>query len=203
LIDEFAYTPDYGASGSADGIHDAKRLLSFDFLDQFLTGCATGKCPDLQLHHLQFLIDISVKGYAKQRAYRMWESGQGDDASSRYFASLNRAKTVLRCQIDPSFSDEVFRADEEQLASSPEHREAAKRRKAYWRYMDREGREGPLSDYYREDFCDACNFLSSFPGRSPIPVSPPDPQDWETNFDIVNGLDLYRFCLCRKRWSRY
>lgn len=183
---------------NADEIHWCKRLWSYDLMDEFLDGCAQGRCPNLAKEDLQYLIDISVNGYVKQKALRMSEANQGSDDKHRYYQALARAQAVLRCSINPTFPRDLFDADERDLASNPAHREGARKRKAYWRYMDREGGEGSLTDHDREDFCDACGFLNSVHSAPGGKASPPNPDDWERNFDIVNAIDLYRFCLQRK-----
>jgi hypothetical protein len=183
-----------------DKIHGCKRIYSFEVLDGFLDCCKDGVCPLLDHKHHKFLIDISVHGYYKERAYYYSLDQIGVDNDDRYLMAVNKVDTVFKCRANPELNDRLFEQDLKELEGG-ETGEGARRRKAFWRYLERidKSMQGdPDSDFY-----------SSVEFIRDVVCNPPPvnitidkyKQKWKQSLDVVSGLDLYRFCHNRKLLS--
>jgi hypothetical protein len=185
-----------------DMIHGCKRIFSFEVLDRYLDCCQNGICPQIDQAHHKFLIDISVNGYFEQRAYYYSKDLIGQDSNDSYNMAVNKVETVFECEADPDLNDSLFEQDLKELERG-ETADGARRRKAFWRYMDRtyKGKPGdPVSD-----FCNSKKFIDEVVCNS----SPEDAtldeymRKWKQSLDVANGVDLYRFCRLRKLLSQY
>lgn len=183
-----------------DTRHGLKRIFSFEVLDNYLDCCRDGVCPLLTQDHHNYLIDISVKGYYEQRAYYYSIDEIWKDDVERYHKATEKVDTVFNCLAEPDLDDVFFEQDLRQLQSGGTAT-GALRRKAFWRFMERihEGEQGnPDSDFsYSERFI--TNTLCEPPATgATLDVCK---EKWKQSPDVMNGVDLYRFCLVRKRLS--
>jgi hypothetical protein len=183
-----------------DTKHNLKRIISFEILDSFLDCCKDGVCPHFDKEFHNFLIDISVHGYYQERAYYYGKDQIGHDNDDRYFLAVNKVDTVFRCQQVPEFDDDLFEQDLKELESG-ETANGARHRKAFWRFMERDhsGKPGdPVSD-----FCGCEDFIDRFVcGSVPVAATVDEcKRMWKQSLDVVNGVDLYRFCRIRKQLS--
>ncbi len=178
-----------------DAYHDAKRRLSFDTLDRLLDSCERGFCPCLNPEEHELLIDISAEGYILERAYFYSNDNIGTDNEDRYYMARNRIMGVFDCQVDePKLGFSLFKKDCCEIEKSQYCGNGAKKRKAYWRYLARNVDVSKDSSA-KNDFCDACGMLDSLCKSGKKRTK----QLWKNNLDIINGIDLFRYCLFRSK----
>ncbi len=191
-----------------DKVHGRKRIFSFEVLDGYLDCCQNGICPQIEQSHHKFLIDISVRGYFKERAYYYSKDQIGQNDDDRFFMAVNKFKTVVECKADPDLNDALFEQDLKELKSG-ETAAGARRRKAFWRYMERTYNKEPGDPV--SDFCNSEKFIDKVVCNS-LPedaILDEYMQKWKQSLDVengdldvVNGVDLYRFCHVRKLLSQ-
>jgi hypothetical protein len=177
-----------------DTCHDFKRRISFVIMDLLLQECSEGKCPSLDPAYHKCLIDISAEGYVRERAYYYFEDeGKNNTEKEDYHRALSRIQKVLSCALMPKLNDELFEIDNIDLHDNLAHREGAERRKAYWRYISRLENSLKNGDQYT-DYCESCSLLDAIESNSPARLTK---AYYETHIDMINGLDLFRFCFAR------
>ncbi|MEW6352479.1 MAG: hypothetical protein AB1646_25805 [Thermodesulfobacteriota bacterium] len=191
--------------GDRDEHHIHKRSWGLLLLRLFLEKCRNGRCP--RLHQSRFylycLCDISLRGYILYTAYEHRQKGEGVDPVSSYLEAAESIRTVLTCGLPPEIDPSLLLEDSRQILPEtglPWAYEGARRRKAYWGYMERT--EGHRQDYER-----ACEFIRDLHELSLKSRNQCREIDviaakslLEKNFHIANALDLYRLCAMRKNW---
>jgi hypothetical protein len=185
-----------------DKVHGCKRIFSFEVLDRYLDCCQNGICPQIDQAHHNFLIDISVSGYFKQRAYYYSKDQIGKDNDDRYYMAVNKVETVFECKTDPDLNDDLFEQDLKELKSG-EKAAGARRRKAFWRYMERTYNRKPGDPV--SDFFNSKAFIDKVICNSSLENATLDEymRQCKQSLDVVNGVDLYRFCHVRKLLSQH
>ncbi|MGD9170159.1 MAG: hypothetical protein PVI97_08870 [Candidatus Thiodiazotropha sp.] len=176
-----------------DACHDLKRRISFEIMDRLLQECSEGKCPMLNPAYHKCLIDISAEGYVRERAYYYSKDEGENNTEKYYFKALSRIQKVLSCALMPKLNDELFEIDNLDLHGNLDHRKGAERRKAYWRYKSRQESSHKDGDQYT-DFCESCSLLDAIETNSSAKLNK---AYYEKHIDMINGLDLFRFCFAR------
>ena len=177
--------------------HDTKRRLSFDKLDNLLNACNKGICPKLNPEDHMYLIDISAACYIHERAYYYSLDKIGIDDTDRYHLAEKRLKKVFDCPvINPELDSSLFETDCASLAKIYRCDVSAKKRKAYWRFLARQA-TGEKVGNAESDYCGACNILDSACDSGKKATILKNKDFWLKNLDIINGIDLFRYCLFR------
>jgi hypothetical protein len=178
-------------------VHDAKRVVSFDVLDNLLDCCQHGFCPPLDQKDQMFLIDISIRGYIKEKAKEYIKEGEESNEKCGEEIAEQRVKCIFECQVKPRLVDELFKKDLEDLMKG-ETAEGARRRKAYGRYLERVDKGRPLDPV--QDYCDSAEFIDKVICGLEIERMTLDNCriKWEQALDVVNGVDMFRFCRVRE-----
>lgn len=179
--------------------HDTKRRLSFDKLDRLLNSCDKDICPHINPKDHLFLIDISAACYIRERAYYYSIDKIGFDDSDRYRMAENRLMKVFKCPVvNPELDSSLFEKDCATTKIQHHINECARKRKAYWRFMTRRD-SGNKDGTAKNDYCDACGILDSTCGSKKSAFNMKNKGFWLDNLDIINGVDLFRYCLFRSK----
>jgi hypothetical protein len=177
--------------------HEAKRVFSFEYLDQMLESCHTCSCPcvyDANAFHT-VLIDISIETYVNQRAYYYSIDNIGDNDVDRINKARLKILNHLYCTKKPTKElYKLFLLDDQRLRE-PSTELSARRRKAYWSYLKKRPNNNPIDDFLSAsgviDFC-----LDS--SRSLNGLTIDELRLFMLNHThVISGLDLYRFCFLR------
>jgi len=174
-----------------DFFHSLKRRKSFDLLDGYLDLCCQGKCPDIKEIDIYHLVDISIEGYIKDRAYYYTVPKDqiiGKDDNDRYYMAWNKLRKVYNCSCLATIDRSIFLADTNEVEVI--FREQARKRKAYWSYLS-----NAASDHVC-NYCKSCEFVEKQKEKE----SNPDAyrQLILENQNKANAIDLFRLCHIRR-----
>lgn len=186
--------------------HEQMRLNGFLIFDSLIEDCQRGMCPDLigttkgRMEYealVKFLTDISIDGYIEEKAYYYAEAGIGSDDKNRYYMANERILRVLNCNMIPTVNCVLLDYDSNSINSH--YKENARRRKAYWMYLQYAPYNNPYTDY-----CGASRFIEEIHETSGKKRCNDDDLSKVMNLvldysHIANALDLYRVCLTRKK----
>jgi hypothetical protein len=187
-----------------DRYHTLKRHIGFAWFDRMLKDCQEGNCPGYFSNDIFYaLTDMSLEGYVLQKAYLLAADEVGDSDIERYFRALEKIYNVLACKKKPALNINLFNQDSRQVYYKTEKTstlyQSARLRKAYWKYL----RGYPNNDQI-EDYFSTCDFIEKI--HRIYNKKRCSSQDLETykeqlseNNGIANPLDLYRFCIVRKK----
>lgn len=176
--------------------HIAKRIVSFDILDNLLDCCQLGFCPPLDSMDQMFLVDYSMRDYIEEKAKEYFVQGDVSDKRVCREVAEQRVKCIFDCQVKPNLSAEFFEHDL-QAHKSGETLEGACGGRVSWCFLEciDNSRAGhPVqgfnnsAGYVDELFCgcDADNMVFDICRMK-----------WEQTLDVANGMDMYRFCRVR------
>jgi hypothetical protein len=179
-----------------DACHDFKRRIGFEILDGLLRECSEGRCPNFDPAYHKCLIDVSIEGYILKRAYYYSADEEEKSETDDYYRAVSRIRQVFSCPSMPMLSDELFEIDSNDLHDNPEHHRGAERRKAFWRYLSRRDLAHNNNGDHRTDYCDSCGFLGVITSNDSDKLNK---SFYEDHIDMVNGLDLFRFCIARAK----
>ena len=187
-----------------DNFHTLKRNIGIAWFDRMLKDCRKGKCPRYFSNDIFYaLTDMSLEGYALQKAYPFIGGEDGINDKNNYFKALDKIKIVLNCTKEPKFNINLFNQDSRQVYYKTEKKstfyQSARLRKAYWKYL----KEYPNNDEI-EDYFSTCEFIDSIHGiynknRCTLEHVETYKKILSESFYIANPLDLYRLCIIRKK----
>ncbi|MBW2605225.1 MAG: hypothetical protein JRE28_13080 [Deltaproteobacteria bacterium] len=187
-----------------DKYHTLKRNIGFAWFDRMLEDCRNGNCPGYFSDDISYaLTDISLEGYVLQKAYLFSGDEVGMNDKERYFKALGRINNVLVCKKETKLNINSFSNDSRQVYYKTEKTttlyQSARLRKAYWSYL-----KNYPNNHQVEDYFSTCEFIDGIHRiyNKKRCIS----EDFETykeilseNHHIANPLDLYRFCVVRKK----
>ena len=189
-----------------DGYHTLKRNLGFAWFDRMLKDCRKGKCPTYFSDDIFYaLTDVSLEGYVLKKAYHLSNARVGINDTERYFKALRKINNVLVCDNEPKFNINLFNRDSRQVYYKTEKKstfyQSVRLRKAYWNYLKEYPNNNQIEDYFF-----TCNFIDR--AHRIYNKKTCTLKDFETykellseNRHIANPLDLFRFCIIRKKKS--
>jgi hypothetical protein len=169
-----------------------------------LRDCQHGNCPRYFSNDIFYaLTDISLEGYALQKAYHFLGAQVGTNDEERYFKALGKINTVLDCKKEAKINSNLFNQDSREVYYKTEKKstcyESARLRKAYWNYL----KEYPNNDEI-EDYFFTCEFIDKIHRiYNKKRCSSEDFEKYKEilseSLHIANPLDLYRLCIIRKK----
>lgn len=187
-----------------DNYHTLKRNLGFAWFDRILRDCQQGNCPRYFSNDIFYaLTDMSLEGYALQKAYHFSNAGVGINDNERYFKALGEINNVLVCKKEPKLNVNLFNQDSRQVYYKTEKKSAfyqsARLRKAYWNYL----KEYPNNDEI-EDYFFTCGFIDKVhriynKKKCTSEHFEKYKEILSESLHIANPLDLYRLCIIRKK----
>ena len=189
-----------------DRYHTLKRNLGFAWFDRMLKDCRKGNCPTYFSDDIFYaLTDVSLEGCVLQKAYHFSNAEVGINDNERYFKALGEIHNVLVCKKEPKLNINLFNQDSRQVYYKTEKKSAfyqsVRLRRAYWNYL----KEYPNNDQI-EDYFFTCDFIDR--AHRIYNKQRCTSEDFETykellyeNRHIANPLDLFRFCIIRKKKS--
>jgi hypothetical protein len=189
-----------------DKYHMLKRNIGFSWFDRMLEDCRNEKCPGYFSDDIFYaLTDISLEGYVLQKAYYFSGAEVGISDKERYFKALGRIDNVLVCKKKTKLNINLFNHDSRQIYYKTEKKspfyQSARLRKAYWSYLKNYPNNDQIEDYFS-----TCGFIDKI--HRIYNKKKCTPEDFEKykeilseNHHIANPLDLYRFCVVRKKTS--
>jgi hypothetical protein len=169
-----------------------------------LEDCRNENCPGYFSDDIFYaLTDISLEGYVLQKAYYFSGIEVGIDDKERYFKALERINNVLACKKKTKLNINFFNQDSRQIYYKTEKKstfyQSARLRKAYWSYL-----KNCPNNHQIEDYFSTCEFIDNI--HRIYNKKKCTSEDFETykdilseNHHIANPLDLYRFCVVRKK----
>ena len=187
-----------------DNFHTLKRNIGAAWFDRMLKDCQQGNCPRYFSNDIFYsLTDMSLEGYALQKAYPFIGDEVGINDRENYFKALGKINTVLDCKKKTKINFNLFNQDSRQVYYKTEKKstfyESARLRKAYWNYL----KEYPNNDEI-EDYFFTCEFIDKI--HRIYNKKRCTSQDVETykeilseSLHIANPLDLFRLCIIRKK----
>jgi len=187
-----------------DRYHTLKRHIGYAWFDRMLDGCQKGNCPSCFTDDIFYaLTDMSLEGYVLQKAYLLSDDEVGNNDKERYFIALGKVDRVLTCKKETELNINLFNKDSRQVYYKTEKTstfyQSARLRKAYWKYL-----KGYPNNDQIEDYFSTCSFIDGI--HRIYNKKRCTSKDFETykellseNHDIANPLDLYRFCIVRKK----
>jgi hypothetical protein len=189
-----------------DMYQSCKRIISFKIFDTLLDSCMAAICPKIIPYFHQYLTDISVEGYIRERAYLYYMDGIGKDDKERYFLAAQRGARMFECPVKkPTLDKEVFEIESNSFNVQANY-DGAIRRKAFWRYMSRKtagSEDDPINNHVI-----ANEFVYSMKGFYAKTKYVEDKIDLEKiqrlrglleeNLNIANALDMYKYCYFRQ-----
>jgi len=189
-----------------DKYHMLKRNIGFAWFDRMLEDCRNEKCPGYFSDDIFYaLTDVSLEGYVLQKAYHLSNTEVGINDTERYFKALRKINNVLVCEKRPKFNINLFNRDSRQVYYKTEKKstfyQSVRLRKAYWNYLKEYPNNNQIEDYFFTcDFIDRAHRIYNKQRCTS--------EDFETyrellseNRHIANPLDLFRFCIIRKKKS--
>jgi hypothetical protein len=195
--ESFAYTQD-------DQYHAIKRSIGFAWFDRMVEDCRNGNCPDYCSDDIFYaLTDLSIEGYVLQKAYLFSGAEIGVSDKERYFKALGRINTVLACKKETELNINLFNQDSRQVyfkaGKTSTFYQSARLRKAYWSYL----KNFPDNDQI-EDYFSTCGFIDKLhriynKKRCVSEDLEQYRQILSENHHIATPIDLYRFCIVRKK----
>lgn len=202
----FEYKNKSLADNLDDRYHTLKRNIGFAWFDRMLEGCRKGNCPDYVTDDVFYaLTDMSLDGYVLQKAYLFSGDEIGINDEDRYFKALGEINHVLICKIETTLNMNLFNQDSRQVYYRKERSstfyQSARLRKAYWKYLKEYPNNNQIEDYFST--CEFIDKIHRIYNKKRCTT-----EDFETykkilseNRGIANPLDLYRFCIVRKKTS--
>jgi hypothetical protein len=187
-----------------DRYHTLKRHIGFAWFDRMLDGCQKGNCPNCFTDDIFYaLTDMSLEGYVLQKAYLLSGGEDGKNDQERYFTALGKVHHVLTCKKETELNINLFNQDSRQVYYKTEKTSAfyqsARLRKAYWKYL-----KGYPNNDQIENYFSTCRFIDNI--HRIYNKKKCTSEELETysallfeNYDIANPLDLYRYCIVRKK----
>jgi hypothetical protein len=187
-----------------DSYHSLKRNIGFAWFDRMLKDCRKGNCPTYFSDDICYaLADVSLESYILQKAYHFLGAEVGNNDNERYFKALGEINHVFVCKKKPKLNINLFNQDSRQVYYKTEKKstfyQSVRLRKAYWSYL----KEYPNNDQI-EDYFISCDFIDR--AHRIYNKQKLASEDFETykellyeNRHIANPLDLFRFCIIRKK----
>ena len=184
--------------------HTLKRNIGFAWFDRMLEDCRNENCPGYFSDDIFYaLTDISLEGYVLQKAYLFSGDEVGINDKERYFKALGKINNVLVCKKKTKLNINLFNQDSRQVYYKAEKTstfyQSARLRKAYWSYLKNYPNNHQIEDYFS-----TCEFIDKI--HRIYNKKRCTSEDFETykeilseNHHIANPLDLYRFCVVRKK----
>jgi hypothetical protein len=187
-----------------DKYHMLKRNIGFSWFDRMLEDCRNEKCPGYFSDDIFYaLTDISLEGYVLQKAYYFSGAEVGISDKERYFKALGRIDNVLVCKKKTKLNINLFNHDSRQIYYKTEKKspfyQSARLRKAYWSYLKNYPNNDQIEDYFS-----TCGFIDKIHRiYNKKKCTSEDLEKYKEilseNHHIANPLDLYRFCVVRKK----
>jgi hypothetical protein len=187
-----------------DNYHTLKRNIGIAWFDRMLKDCQRGNCPRYFSDDIFYaLTDISLEGYALQKAYPFIGDEDGINDKEKYFKALGKINTVFDCKKETKININLFNQDSRQVyyksGKKSTFYQSARLRKAYWNYL----KEYPNNDEI-EDYFFTCEFINKIHGiynkkRCTSEHVEKYKEILSENLHISNPLDLYRLCIIRKK----
>ena len=187
-----------------DKYHTLKRNIGFEWFDRMLGDCRKGNCPSYVTNDVFYaLTDMSLEGYVLQKAYLSTGTEAEMDDKERYFKALGKINNVLICKKETDLNVNLFNQDSRQVYYKTEKTstfyQSARLRKAYWKYL-----KGYPNNDQIEDYFSTCEFIDKThriynKKRCTSEDLGAYKEILSKNHDIANPLDLYRFCIIRKK----
>jgi hypothetical protein len=187
-----------------DKYHVLKRNIGFAWFDRMLEDCRNEKCPGYFSDDIFYaLTDISLEGYVLQKAYYFSGAEVGISDKERYFKALGRIDNVLVCKKKTKLNINLFNHDSRQIYYKTEKKspfyQSARLRKAYWSYLKNYPNNDQIEDYFS-----TCGFIDKIHRiYNKKKCTSEDLEKYKEilseNHHIANPLDLYRFCVVRKK----
>lgn len=187
-----------------DKYHMLKRNIGFAWFDRMLEDCRNEKCPGYFSDDIFYaLTDISLEGYVLQKAYYFSGAEVGISDKERYFKALGRINNVLVCKKKTKLNINLFNHDSRQIYYKTEKKstfyQSARLRKAYWSYLKNYPNNDQIEDYFS-----TCGFIDKIHRiYNKKKCTSEDLEKYKEilseNHHIANPLDLYRFCVVRKK----
>ena len=187
-----------------DKYHSLKRNIGFAWFDRMLEDCRNENCPGYFSDDIFYaLTDISLEGYVLQKAYLFSGDEVGINDKERYFKALGKINNVLVCKKKTKLNINLFNQDSRQVYYKTEKTsifyQSARLRKAYWSYLKNYPNSHQIEDYFS-----TCEFIDKI--HRIYNKKKCTSEDFEKykdilseNHHIANPLDLYRFCVVRKK----
>ncbi|MGD9106952.1 MAG: hypothetical protein PVJ50_01555 [Desulfobacterales bacterium] len=187
-----------------DNFHTLKRNIGVAWFDRMLKDCRQGNCPRYFSNDIFYaLTDMSLEGYALQKAYPFIGGEVGINDQENYFKALDKINIVLDCKKETKININLLNQDSRQVYYKTEKKstfyQSARLRKAYWKYL----KEHPNNDEI-EDYFFTCEFINKIHGIYNKKRCRSEHVDTykkilSESLDIANPLDLYRLCIIRKK----
>lgn len=187
-----------------DKYHMLKRNIGFAWFDRMLEDCRNEKCPGYFSDDIFYaLTDISLEGYVLQKAYYFSGAEVGISDKERYFKALGRIDNVLVCKKKTKLNINLFNHDSRLIYYKTEKKspfyQSARLRKAYWSYLKNYPNNDQIEDYFS-----TCGFIDKIHRiYNKKKCTSEDLEKYKEilseNHHIANPLDLYRFCVVRKK----
>jgi len=187
-----------------DKYHMLKRNIGFAWFDRMLEDCRNENCPGFYSDDIFYaLTDISLEGYVLQKAYFFSVAEVGISDKERYFKALGRINNVLACKKKTKLNINLFNQDSRQIyyktGKKSTFYQSARLRKAYWSYLKNYPNNDQIEDYFS-----TCGFIDKIHGiYNKKRCTSKDFERYKEllseNHHIANPLDLYRFCVVRKK----
>jgi hypothetical protein len=187
-----------------DNFHTLKRNLGVEWFDRMLGDCRQGHCPKYFSDDIFYaLTDMSLEGYALQKAYPFIGGEIGINDRENYFKALDKINMVLDCKKKPKLNINLFNQDSRQVYYKTEKRstfyQSARLRKAYWKYLKEYPNNNEIDDYFF-----TCEFIDKIHGiYNKKKCASEHVETYKKiladSFHIANPLDLYRLCIIRKK----
>jgi hypothetical protein len=187
-----------------DKYHTLKRDVGFAWFDRMLEDCRNENCPGYFSDDIFYaLTDISLEGYVLQKAYLFSGDEVGINDKERYFKALGKINNVLGCKKETKLNINLFNQDSRQVYYKTEKTstfyQSARLRKAYWSYL-----KNYPDNHQIEDYFSTCEFIDKI--HRIYNKKRCASEDFEKykeilseNHHVANPLDLYRFCVVRKK----
>jgi len=187
-----------------DKYHTLKRKIGFAWFDRMLEDCRNENCPGYFSDDIFYaLTDISLEGYVLQKAYLFSGDEVGINDKERYYKALEKINNVLVCKKETKLNINLFNQDSRQVYYKAEKTlafyQSARLRKAYWSYLKNYPNNDQIEDYFST--CEFVDKIHRIYNKKRCAS-----EDFEKykeilsgNHHIANPLDLYRFCVVRKK----
>jgi hypothetical protein len=187
-----------------DNYHILKRNIGFAWFDRMLKDCQKGNCPRYFSDDIFYaLTDVSLEGYVLQKAYHLSGAEVGMNDKEIYFKALGEINNVLVCKKKTKLNINLFNHDSRLIYYKTEKKspfyQSARLRKAYWSYLKNYPNNDQIEDYFS-----TCGFIDKIHRiYNKKKCTSEDLEKYKEilseNHHIANPLDLYRFCVVRKK----
>ena len=187
-----------------DNFHTLKRNIGVAWFDRMLEDCRQGNCPGYFSNDIFYaLTDMSLEGYALQKAYPFIGGEAGIVDRENYFKALDKINIVLNCKKKAKINSSLLNQDSRQVYYKTEKRstfyQSARLRKAYWNYLKKYPNNNEIEDYFS-----TCEFIDKIHGIYNKKKCTSEHVEiymkiLSERLYIANPLDLYRLCIIRKK----